>query len=181
MAGGASCSDWNDNPVGPIDVAVESVESSIDDPAVTPEASALPDADSGKKLGSIGRGKAATSGAVSSTIKVGTLDRTYILSIPVGYDQETPLPLVFAWHGQTGTAAHFRAGDTPCGGRRWRGRKSRVELPRFCGHSPKRDTRKRSDPWQDGKRRSHTPQFKADAVRLVTTGANTLIEPRVDR
>ncbi|CAN5296450.1 hypothetical protein BH09MYX1_BH09MYX1_05760 [soil metagenome] len=120
MAGGAACSDSSDGPVEPIDAAVES---SVVDAAVTPEASADAsglidaDADAGKKLGSIGCGKVATSGPVASMIKVGTLDRSYILSIPVGYDREKPIPLVFGWHGQSGTAAHFRAGDTPYGGK----------------------------------------------------------------
>jgi hypothetical protein len=43
-------------------------------------------------------------------------------------------------------------------------RREMLEIPRFGGHSWKRDTRKGSDPWQD------------DAVGLVMTGGKTIAE-----
>ncbi|MFO0667922.1 MAG: hypothetical protein U0174_28480 [Polyangiaceae bacterium] len=76
-------------------------------------ADARPD---GGIVGTAGCGKAATSGASSKTITIGALNRTFILSIPAGYNAARPYPLVFGWHGQSGTAAHFRAGDTTYAG-----------------------------------------------------------------
>ncbi len=66
--------------------------------------------------GSAGCGKAAAAGVSIGMIKVGTLDRTYVLSIPTGYLSGKALPLAFAWHGRTGSGAGFRAGGRSYGG-----------------------------------------------------------------
>ena len=73
-------------------------------------------ADSPSSKGSPGCGKAATPGATEETIQVGSLEREYILSVPAGYDPKTPLPLVFGWHGRTGSAKNFRGNGTTYGG-----------------------------------------------------------------
>jgi polyhydroxybutyrate depolymerase len=41
----------------------------------------------------------APTGVSDQTIDVEGTSRTYVLSVPDGYDPSTPLPLVFAWHG----------------------------------------------------------------------------------
>jgi len=46
-----------------------------------------------------GKAGAATGVLTSQTIAVAGQTRTYVLSVPVGYDASTPLALVFAWHG----------------------------------------------------------------------------------
>lgn len=56
-----------------------------------------------------GCGKAATAGVSNGTISVGGVTRTYVLSIPAGYDPKKPLPLAFGWHGRTGDGKGFRA------------------------------------------------------------------------
>lgn len=119
LVAAAACSGATDPPSETIDAGLAETSAAVDASAIdAADAAIVLDAaiDAPKKVGSAGCGKAATSGAVSLTIKVGNLDRTYILSIPAGYDPDAPLPLVFGWHGQTGTAAHFRAGDTSYGG-----------------------------------------------------------------
>jgi hypothetical protein len=44
----------------------------------------------------------------SQTITVGSQARTYVLSVPRSYDPNTPLPLVFGWHGHGATGAFAR-------------------------------------------------------------------------
>lgn len=56
-----------------------------------------------------GCGKAAKAGVTSESITVGTLKRTYVLSIPTGYDPAKPIPLATGWHGRTGNGAGFRS------------------------------------------------------------------------
>ncbi|MBL8941616.1 MAG: hypothetical protein JNK45_00650, partial [Myxococcales bacterium] len=41
---------------------------------------------------------------VESSIDVDGVSRTFILSVPAGYDPAVPMPLVFAWHGLGGNA-----------------------------------------------------------------------------
>lgn len=41
------------------------------------------------------------------TIDVDGLEREFIVAVPDGYDPNTPYKLIFAWHGQTGTAAQI--------------------------------------------------------------------------
>lgn len=55
-----------------------------------------------------GCGTTQPTGVQNGTIQVGGVDRTYVLFVPAGYDPQTPTPLVFAWHGRTGTAAGAR-------------------------------------------------------------------------
>jgi len=99
-----------------IDDATATSDASTEDGAA--EDASIVDAavDSGGPVGSAGCGKSATSGATKKTIHVGTLDRTYILSIPTGYNPDKPLPLLFAWHGRTGSASGFRSNGTSYGG-----------------------------------------------------------------
>jgi poly(3-hydroxybutyrate) depolymerase len=47
-------------------------------------------------------------GVTDQKINVEGTDRTYVLSIPTGYDGKTPLPLAFGWHGRTGNGKLFR-------------------------------------------------------------------------
>ncbi|MBA3452969.1 MAG: hypothetical protein H0T42_07750 [Deltaproteobacteria bacterium] len=60
--------------------------------------------------GSMGCGAAgATTGAVTETITVGGVARTYLRVVPAAYDSNRTYPLIFAWHGRTGTAAGARS------------------------------------------------------------------------
>lgn len=43
------------------------------------------------------------------TLEVAGVGRTYVLDIPAGYDGNTPMPLVFAFHGATTSGALFRS------------------------------------------------------------------------
>ncbi len=47
-------------------------------------------------------------GVQERTLSVGGTERTFVLSVPEGYDASTPLPLVFAWHGLGGDGAMAR-------------------------------------------------------------------------
>lgn len=58
---------------------------------------------------SSGCGKAAQTGVtVGAMIVVDGQDRSYVLSVPEGYDPDTPLPLVFGWHGNRWNGKSFR-------------------------------------------------------------------------
>jgi len=57
---------------------------------------------------SAGCGMALAAGVTPSTIDVGGKSRTYVLSVPDGYDPESATPLVFAWHGLGGDGALAR-------------------------------------------------------------------------
>lgn len=80
------------------------------------DASSTADAPSGDSaaldagpLPSAGCGAPFNSGVkVVSTTAAG-LARTYLLSVPDGYDAKTPYPLVFGWHGRLGNGAQFRS------------------------------------------------------------------------
>jgi poly(3-hydroxybutyrate) depolymerase len=54
-------------------------------------------------------GNAAPTGRLDRTIDVGGTTRTYILDVPGAYDPDRAYPIIFAWHGRTGTAALARA------------------------------------------------------------------------
>ncbi len=56
-----------------------------------------------------GCGTPQSPGVQNGTINVAGADRTYVLFVPAGYDPARPTPLIFAWHGRTGTAANARA------------------------------------------------------------------------
>lgn len=58
---------------------------------------------------SMGCGTAgAATGVVTETISVGGVDRTYLRVVPANYDPMRPYPLIFAWHGRTGSATLAR-------------------------------------------------------------------------
>jgi polyhydroxybutyrate depolymerase len=50
----------------------------------------------------------APTGVQDRNIVVGTDTRTYVLSVPAGYDPNTAMPLVFAWHGLGGSGSLAR-------------------------------------------------------------------------
>jgi polyhydroxybutyrate depolymerase len=54
-------------------------------------------------------GTAAPTGRIDRTIVVDGTERDYILDVPAGYDPDRTYPVIFAWHGRTGTAALARA------------------------------------------------------------------------
>lgn len=80
------------------------------DASTAPDAPSDAGTDAGP-IGSAGCGLAATAGVTTETIRVGTLDRTYVLSIPEGYDPNRAYPLLLAWHGRTGSGTNFRNRD----------------------------------------------------------------------
>jgi polyhydroxybutyrate depolymerase len=57
---------------------------------------------------SAGCGRSEPPGAVAGTIEVAGVARTYLLVVPASYDPTRPTPVIFAWHGRTGTAAGAR-------------------------------------------------------------------------
>jgi polyhydroxybutyrate depolymerase len=91
-------------------------DSSPTDTAPKPDVAMDAPSDTTVVMGSLGCGKTATAGVTKPTITVGTLKRTYVLSIPTGYDSKKPYPLMFAWHGRTGSGTGFRSGGTSYGG-----------------------------------------------------------------
>lgn len=57
----------------------------------------------------MGCGKAGvTTGVQNKQITVGAEARTYVLYIPTGYSADTPMPLLFAWHGLGGSGSLAR-------------------------------------------------------------------------
>ncbi len=111
---GAPVDDTGTTPPGDTDTPVADTGAASE--TSTPDA---PPAESGADSGtmtSAGCGKAGMAGVTNGTIKVGTLDRTYVLSIPAGYSSSKPYPLLFAWHGRTGSGTGFRSGGTSYGG-----------------------------------------------------------------
>ncbi|MBK7401627.1 MAG: hypothetical protein IPJ34_36585 [Myxococcales bacterium] len=84
-----------------------SIEGAIDtgSPVDAPPDTTPPPADASPTGGC---GKAATAGVSNGTISVGGVTRTYVLSIPTGYDPKKALPLAFGWHGRTGDGKGFR-------------------------------------------------------------------------
>jgi poly(3-hydroxybutyrate) depolymerase len=74
------------------------------DPAVIDADSNRPDAPVSGTCGN-----AAPTGRLDRTIDVGGTQRTYILDVPADYDPDRPYPLIFAWHGRTGSAAGARS------------------------------------------------------------------------
>jgi poly(3-hydroxybutyrate) depolymerase len=59
--------------------------------------------------GSSGCGQAgAVTGVVNGTITVGNVERGYIRVVPANYDPARPYPLIFAWHGRTGSGTLAR-------------------------------------------------------------------------
>lgn len=55
-----------------------------------------------------GCGMAGTTGAQNGTIDVGGTPRTYVLFVPSAYDGSRAFPLIFAWHGRTGSSQTAR-------------------------------------------------------------------------
>jgi polyhydroxybutyrate depolymerase len=54
-------------------------------------------------------GTPGATGVINGTIDVAGTNRTYILVVPATYDVTRAYPLVFAWHGRTGSAAGARS------------------------------------------------------------------------
>ncbi len=84
--------------------------------ASTSDASSSDSGADAAPTGSPGCGKSATPGVTDETITIDSDEREYILVIPDGYDPSSPLPLVFGWHGRTGSATNFRGGGSNYGG-----------------------------------------------------------------
>jgi polyhydroxybutyrate depolymerase len=64
-----------------------------------------PDGSSGgPPTGTPGCGMEVAAGESTVEIQVDATARTYLLVVPDGYDPSTPMPLVFAWHGRSGTS-----------------------------------------------------------------------------
>jgi len=57
--------------------------------------------------GGCGRTGAAT-GVTNGSVVVGGVTRTFLRVVPASYDSSRAYPLIFAWHGRTGTAAIAR-------------------------------------------------------------------------
>lgn len=57
----------------------------------------------GGSAGSPGCGTPETPGVSDQTLQVDGTDRTYVLAIPEGLDGETPVPIIFGFHGFNGT------------------------------------------------------------------------------
>ena len=53
-------------------------------------------------------GDGAATGVISGSIDVEGVERSYILVVPAAYDPERRYPLIFAWHGRTGTSSGAR-------------------------------------------------------------------------
>jgi poly(3-hydroxybutyrate) depolymerase len=76
-----------------------------DDGGTATDAGASSDSSSSDSMMSVGCGAAAPpTGVINGTINVGGTDRTYLLSVPASYDPTRAYPLIFAWHGRTGTS-----------------------------------------------------------------------------
>jgi len=61
-----------------------------------------------RPIASAGCGKAATKGVSMQTIDAAGWTRTYVLSVPDGYDGQTPHRVVFGYHGAGGNGASNR-------------------------------------------------------------------------
>ena len=59
--------------------------------------------------GTCGTASPPTGFIASTTVKVGTANRTYALTIPAGYKNTTKYPLVVGFHGDGGNGAGYRA------------------------------------------------------------------------
>lgn len=70
----------------------------------------LVDAGGGPPQGSAGCSAAVQgSGVFSRQINVGGVVRSYVLAVPAGYDQRTPIDLTFGWHGNSWNGTNFRS------------------------------------------------------------------------
>jgi poly(3-hydroxybutyrate) depolymerase len=50
--------------------------------------------------------------AGNKTITVGAASRTYVMHVPTGYDTNRPYPVIFSWHGLTGSQGGFYSLNT---------------------------------------------------------------------
>jgi len=57
----------------------------------------------------VGCGSDSPTGVIPISIDVQGTTRTGVLSVPEGYDKDTPIPLVFAWHGAGNTGEGARS------------------------------------------------------------------------
>lgn len=114
FAGASGCSGVGDGATAalPGPDAASVVDTAADLGAFDSAADAPPVVDAAADVapsGSAGCGRAMTSGVTNRTLDVAGVSRSYVLSIPDGYDSKKPFPVVFAWHGRLGTGAQFRA------------------------------------------------------------------------
>ena len=99
------------------DAAAVDAATSLQDAGIEADAAADAEVDAAPPfVGTAGCGHAATPGVTTETITVGALTRTYLLSVPAGYDPDVATPVVYGWHGQGGSATQFRGGGTGYGG-----------------------------------------------------------------
>lgn len=78
-----------------------SIDSSIDGPDPLGFDATVPDVPPATT--SAGCGMTHAGGQSNQQIVIGATTRTYILTLPINYDPNTPLPLVFGWHGGGGS------------------------------------------------------------------------------
>jgi len=100
-------------------------------------------------------------------IRIGGLNRRYLVHAPSGYDGKTPLPLVVMLHGGGGTA-RFAAYETG-----WREKADKsgflVVFPEALARDPSRPSNFRKNPqlWNDGSDRFYPGQKAPDDVAFL--------------
>jgi polyhydroxybutyrate depolymerase len=111
----------------------------------------------------------------SITIKVGDLERSYIVHVPPGYDATRPVPLVIMFHGGGGTA---RAAMTETG---W---SDKADEAGFLAVFPEATPPDMSQPgrfstnpqtWNDGSGRFHSGRLNIDDVGFVDAMIDDLL------
>lgn len=68
-----------------------------------------PGADDGEAVASAGCERAPTLSSGEQSIEVDGVTRTFIVDVPSDYDESTPYPLLFGFHGRGFSAAEFRS------------------------------------------------------------------------
>ncbi len=86
-------------------------DGSSDNPDAAPAGDGMPAVDAAVDApGSMGCGTpGAATGQTTETITVGGVARTYLRVVPATYDPARTYPLIFAWHGRTGSAMGARS------------------------------------------------------------------------
>jgi polyhydroxybutyrate depolymerase len=85
--------------------ACDSKDSSTSDASIsTDDGSSSIDAPASMACGQPG----AVTGVANATINVGGVERSYVRVVPANYDPERAYPLIFAWHGRTGSGTLAR-------------------------------------------------------------------------
>jgi polyhydroxybutyrate depolymerase len=113
------------------------------------------------------RAQAIPPGHEQLTLKVGNLDRSYLLHIPSGYEKTEPLPLVIMLHGMGGTALLSQR-ETG-----WSAKADSenfiVVYPEATRPDQKRSPNLRTNPqaWNDGSGRFHAAERNIDDVAYI--------------